>query len=69
MVLLSWIRNWVFLTFLQEMAKLTLFDLWITAAIIVFIDFIRGLFVRYANKCWCWDLETKFVSCLFRPSP
>ena len=30
-------------------------------AMIVAIDFLRGLFVRYANRCWCWDLETKFV--------
>ncbi len=47
---------------LKEMAKLTLFDLWVTVVIIVLIDFVRGMFVRYANRCWFWDLETKFVS-------
>lgn len=26
----------------------------------LFTDFFRALFVRYMNKCWCWDLEKKF---------
>lgn len=24
------------------------------------MDFFRALFVRFMNKCWCWDLEKKF---------
>uniref|UniRef100_A0A182ULH7 TMC domain-containing protein n=1 Tax=Anopheles melas TaxID=34690 RepID=A0A182ULH7_9DIPT len=24
------------------------------------LDFLRALFVRYMNSCWCWDLEKKF---------
>lgn len=24
------------------------------------MDFFRALFVRYMNRCWCWDLEKKF---------
>lgn len=23
-------------------------------------DFFRALFVRFMNKCWCWDLEKQF---------
>ena len=48
----------------QEMFKLTVFDLIITFASIVLIDFVRGVFVRYMNNCCCWDLEKKFVSIL-----
>ncbi|XP_064649302.1 trichohyalin-like isoform X2 [Lineus longissimus] len=44
----------------QEMYKLTAMDLVMTGAGILVIDFFRGLFVRYANICWCWDLELKF---------
>lgn len=24
------------------------------------MDFFRALFVRYMNRCWCWDLEKRF---------
>lgn len=24
------------------------------------IDFIRAVFVRFMNGCWCWDLEKQF---------
>ena len=24
------------------------------------MDFFRALFVRFMNRCWCWDLERKF---------
>ena len=47
--------------FLQEMFKLTTFDLVITVLQVVLIDFLRGVFVRYFNQCCCWDLERKFV--------
>lgn len=31
-----------------------------TVAQILIIDFIRALFVRAFNGCWCWDLEKYF---------
>lgn len=46
----------------QEFYKLLVIDL-VTAIVgILVIDFIRSLFVRYMNPCWCWDLEKTFVS-------
>lgn len=44
----------------QELVKLTVMDLVFTALGIIAIDFLRGLFVRGMNRCWCWDLEKKF---------
>lgn len=44
----------------QELVKLTVMDLIMTLLSILLIDFFRGLFVRYMNGCWCWDLEKKF---------
>lgn len=44
----------------QELVKLTVMDLVFTALGIIAVDFFRGLFVRFMNKCWCWDLEKKF---------
>lgn len=44
------------------MLKLSIIDMLFTVASILLIDFIRGLFVRYLSDCWCWDLESKFVS-------
>ncbi|XP_013788683.1 transmembrane channel-like protein 3, partial [Limulus polyphemus] len=44
----------------QELVKLTVMDLVMTIINIILMDFIRAVFVRYANKCWCWDLEKKF---------
>ncbi|XP_029431787.1 transmembrane channel-like protein 3 [Rhinatrema bivittatum] len=44
----------------QEMLKLSIIDMIFTVASILLIDFFRGLFVRYVNDCWCWDLESKF---------
>lgn len=26
----------------------------------IMVDFLRAVFVRYMNNCWCWDLEKKF---------
>lgn len=48
----------------QEMLKLSIIDMIFTVASILLIDFIRGLVVRYLSDCCCWDLESKFVSCL-----
>lgn len=44
----------------QELVKLTVFDLVFNTFTILFMDFFRALFVRFMNKCWCWDLEKKY---------
>uniref|UniRef100_A0A182P3J7 TMC domain-containing protein n=1 Tax=Anopheles epiroticus TaxID=199890 RepID=A0A182P3J7_9DIPT len=44
----------------QELAKLTVMDLLVTILSTLILDFLRALFVRYMNNCWCWDLEKKF---------
>uniref|UniRef100_A0A8C4NFF8 Transmembrane channel-like protein n=1 Tax=Eptatretus burgeri TaxID=7764 RepID=A0A8C4NFF8_EPTBU len=44
----------------QEMLKLSIIDMLFTVGSILIIDFFRGLFVRFASDCWCWDLENKF---------
>ncbi|XP_019618983.1 PREDICTED: transmembrane channel-like protein 3 [Branchiostoma belcheri] len=41
----------------QEMFKLSVFDMIATVVTTLIFDFLRGLFVRFANYCWCWDLE------------
>lgn len=51
----------------QEMLKLSIIDMLFTVASILLIDFFRGLFVRYLSDCWCWDLESKFVSARLGP--
>jgi len=51
-----------YLSYLQEMLKLSIIDMIFTVASILLIDFIRGLVVRYLSDCCCWDLESKFVS-------
>ncbi|CAH1271433.1 TMC3 [Branchiostoma lanceolatum] len=43
----------------QEMYKLSVFDMVATLVTTIIVDFLRGLFVRFANYCWCWDLEAK----------
>ncbi|VDN02459.1 unnamed protein product [Thelazia callipaeda] len=35
-------------------------DLVITIASILVIDFFRGLWIKYCNSWWCWDIETTF---------
>uniref|UniRef100_A0A915IRE4 TMC domain-containing protein n=1 Tax=Romanomermis culicivorax TaxID=13658 RepID=A0A915IRE4_ROMCU len=35
-------------------------DLVMTIISILFIDFFRGLWARYCNRWWCWNLETVF---------
>lgn len=59
--LLSMCEQYVF----QEMLKLSIIDMIFTVASILLIDFFRGLCVRYLSDCWCWDLESKFVSIVF----
>ncbi|XP_063372904.1 transmembrane channel-like protein [Cydia amplana] len=44
----------------QEMVKLTMMDLVFLLLGTLFMDFFRALFVRYMNRCWCWDLEKSF---------
>ncbi|XP_046454543.1 transmembrane channel-like protein [Daphnia pulex] len=44
----------------QELVKLTIMDLIFTTISILIIDFIRAIFVRVFNGCWCWDLEKYF---------
>ncbi|CAL1686297.1 unnamed protein product [Lasius platythorax] len=44
----------------QELAKLTVMDLILTVLTTLSMDFLRAVFVRYMNNCWCWDLEKQF---------
>ncbi|CAH1179502.1 unnamed protein product [Phaedon cochleariae] len=44
----------------QELIRLTLTDLVMTIVPTLGMDFFRGIFVRYMNRCWCWDLEKRF---------
>ncbi|OAD52417.1 Transmembrane channel-like protein 3 [Eufriesea mexicana] len=44
----------------QELAKLTVMDMVLIIVFILSIDFFRAVFVRYMNRCWCWDLEKQF---------
>lgn len=48
----------------QELVKLTVLDLIFTIFATLFMDFFRALFVRFMNKCWCWDLEKRFPKVL-----
>lgn len=48
--------------YFQELVKLTVMDLVMTVVTTIGTDFFRAVFVRYANNCWCWDLEKGFVS-------
>nr|XP_018670245.1 transmembrane channel-like protein 3 [Ciona intestinalis] len=44
----------------QELMKLSVIDLISTLLTILIVDFIRALFVRYVNRCCCWDMESQF---------
>ncbi|XP_029345531.1 transmembrane channel-like protein 2 [Acyrthosiphon pisum] len=44
----------------QELVKLTVMDLVSTIISTIFVDFARAVFVRYMNRCWCWNLEKRF---------
>lgn len=55
------LRNYCWETqFGTELVKLTVLDLVFTIFTTLFMDFFRALFVRFMNRCWCWDLEKKF---------
>lgn len=44
----------------QELFKLTMFDLVTTIALIYVTEFLRAIFIKFLNACWCWDLERNF---------
>ncbi|XP_072925933.1 transmembrane channel-like protein 2-A [Hemitrygon akajei] len=46
----------------MEFTKLTVSDILVTYGSIFVGDFLRALFVRFINYCWCWDLEYGFPS-------
>uniref|UniRef100_A0A4W3IRV3 Transmembrane channel-like protein n=1 Tax=Callorhinchus milii TaxID=7868 RepID=A0A4W3IRV3_CALMI len=46
----------------MEFTKLTMSDIMVTYCSILIGDFLRALFVRFINYCWCWDLEYGFPS-------
>lgn len=50
-----------FFVFMQEICKLITMDLVMSILSILFVDFFRGLWVRYCNRWWCWNLEVYFV--------
>ncbi|VVC45319.1 TMC [Cinara cedri] len=44
----------------QELVKTTIMELVTTIVRTCFGDFLVALFVRYMNRCWCWDLEKRY---------
>uniref|UniRef100_A0A8C3UKN2 Transmembrane channel-like protein n=1 Tax=Catharus ustulatus TaxID=91951 RepID=A0A8C3UKN2_CATUS len=46
----------------QEFVRLTVSDMMTTYITIMIGDFLRAVFVRFFNYCWCWDLEYGFPS-------
>lgn len=55
------IRNLCWETmFGREILKLNVMDIILFCMSVFCMDFLRALFVRFMNKCWCWDLEKKF---------
>ncbi|RXM30776.1 Transmembrane channel-like protein 1 [Acipenser ruthenus] len=44
----------------QEFVRLTVSDTVTTYITLLVGDFLRALFVRFLNYCWCWDLEYGF---------
>lgn len=60
-VLQQRIRNLCWETmFGREILKLNVMDIFLFCLSVFCMDFLRALFVRFMNKCWCWDLEKKF---------
>lgn len=55
------IRNLCWETmFGREILKLNVMDILLFGISVFCMDFLRALFVRFMNKCWCWDLEKNF---------
>ncbi|KAM6469906.1 transmembrane channel-like protein 1 [Liasis olivaceus] len=46
----------------QEFVRLTVSDTVTTYITILIGDFLKAVFVRLFNHCWCWDLEYGFPS-------
>ncbi|KAJ7335542.1 hypothetical protein JRQ81_013483, partial [Phrynocephalus forsythii] len=46
----------------QEFVRLTVSDTVTTYITILIGDFLKAVFVRFFNYCWCWDLEYGFPS-------
>ncbi|XP_070790616.1 transmembrane channel-like protein 1 [Pituophis catenifer annectens] len=46
----------------QEFVRLTVSDTVTTYITILIGDFLKAVFVRVFNHCWCWDLEYGFPS-------
>ncbi|XP_066567849.1 transmembrane channel-like protein 1 [Amia ocellicauda] len=46
----------------QEFVRLTVSDTMTTYITLLIGDFVRAVFVRFFNYCWCWDLEYGFPS-------
>ncbi|XP_040898474.1 transmembrane channel-like protein 1 isoform X1 [Toxotes jaculatrix] len=46
----------------QEFVRLIISDTMTTYITLLIGDFLRAVFVRFLNYCWCWDLEAGFPS-------
>ncbi|XP_030273281.1 transmembrane channel-like protein 1 isoform X3 [Sparus aurata] len=46
----------------QEFVRLIISDTMTTYITLLIGDFLRAVFVRFLNHCWCWDLEAGFPS-------
>ncbi|KAJ8401529.1 hypothetical protein AAFF_G00378460 [Aldrovandia affinis] len=46
----------------QEFVRLIVSDTMTTYITLLIGDFLRAIFVRFLNYCWCWDLEYGFPS-------
>ncbi|KAJ6669570.1 hypothetical protein lerEdw1_000119, partial [Lerista edwardsae] len=46
----------------QEFVRLTVSDTVTTYVTILIGDFLKAVFVRFFNYCWCWDLEYGYPS-------
>uniref|UniRef100_A0A8C9WC85 Transmembrane channel-like protein n=1 Tax=Scleropages formosus TaxID=113540 RepID=A0A8C9WC85_SCLFO len=46
----------------QEFVRLIVSDTMTTYITLLIGDFLRAVFVRFFNYCWCWDLEYGFPS-------
>lgn len=81
--LIKYYRNWlhvyiwyvrydiiyIIYLFIKEFVRLIISDTMTTYITLLIGDFLRAVFVRFLNHCWCWDLEAGFVSHLFCHNP